>query len=164
MKRNLLFSLAAAALAVTPAAFADDSQLNVIVGPEATFTTVASSTSLTKGDTAFGNYGGTTTFSYKIRTTQGNGVGAITVLVSTFGAGGPAVADLSYTCTAPSSGSPCSTTGASTSAASNVVTFGSDAHSSNEGDSGTAVWTLVDRPQIKTGDYHSTATFTISAT
>jgi hypothetical protein len=31
------------------------------------------------------------------------------------------------------------------------------------GDSGTAIWSLVDRPQIKTGSYSSTATFTISA-
>src|SRR5690348_7120175 len=164
MKRTMLLTIATAALAILPV-FGDDSTLGVTVGPEATFTAVSATTSLTKANTTFGNYGGTTSFTYKIRTTQSGGTGSITVLVTTFGTGGPAVADLSFTCTAPSSGTPCSTsTGANTDTAQSVVSFGQDAHSSNSGDSGTAVWSLIDRPQIKTGDYSSTATFTISAT
>jgi len=164
MKRTILLTIATAALAILPA-FGDDSTLGVTVGPEATFTTVSATTTLSKANTTFGNYGGTTSFTYKIRTTTDGGTGSITVLVTSFGSGGPAVSDLSFTCTAPSSGTPCSSsTGASTSTAQSVVGFGPDAHSSNSGDSGTAVWTLADRPQIKTGDYSSTATFTVSAT
>ncbi|HUS05787.1 MAG TPA: hypothetical protein VMZ52_05815 [Bryobacteraceae bacterium] len=165
MKRTLLLSIATAALAIVPAAFAETSTLGVTVAPEASFTTVAASTSLSKSDTTFGAYSGTTTFSYKIRSTQTTGTGSIAVQVSTFGTGGPAVSDLAYTCTAPSSGTPCSSsTAASTAAATSIVGFGADAHSADSGDSGTAVWTLQDRTAIKTGDYTSTATFTISAT
>ena len=163
MKRNIM--LLTAALAIASAVFGADSTLGVTVGPEASFTTVASTTSLAKGDTTFGANSGTTTFSYKIRTSQATGTGAITVQVTTFGTGGPAVSDLAYTCTAPSSGTPCSSsTAASTSSATSVVSFGADAHSADASDSGSAVWTLQDRTNIKTGDYSSTATFTISAT
>ena len=165
MKRNMLLSIATAVLAITPAAFGNDSTLGITVGPEATFTTVASTTALTKSDLTFAAYSGTTPFSYKIRTSQSNGTGSITVQVTTFGTGGPAVADLAYTCTAPSSGTPCSSsTAASTTTATSVVGFGADAHSADTADSGSAVWTLQDRTGIKTGDYSSTATFTISAT
>jgi hypothetical protein len=164
MKRNILLTLTLAALASAPLAFGDDSTLGVTVAPEASFTTVSATTTMSKGDSTFGAYTGTTNFTYKIRTTTSGGNGAITVQVTTFGAGGPAVADLAYTCTAPTSGTPCAgSTGASTSAT-NVVVFGGDAHSADAGDSGTTVWTLVDQPQIKTGNYTSTATYTISAT
>jgi hypothetical protein len=165
MKRNLVLAFAAATLAFVPMAFGNDTTLSVAVGPEATFTTVAAATTFTKGDTTFGAYGGTTTFTYKIRTSQTSGTGSITVLVTAFEAGGPAVADLAYTCTAPTSGAPCSSsTAASTSTASPVVTFGTDAHSGDTGDAGSAVWTLVDRTGVKTATYTSTATFTVSAT
>src|SRR5258706_12399439 len=115
MKRTVLLAIATAALAILPA-LGDDSILGVTVGPEATFTSVSATTSLSKGgDTTFGNYGGTTSYTYKIRTTETGGTGSITVLVTSFGASGPAVADLSFTCTAPSSGTPCSSsTAAST--------------------------------------------------
>jgi len=164
-KRSFLTVIATAALAIVPAAFgADTSALNVTVGPEATFASAFSATTLTAADTKFGGFAGTTNFTYKIRTTLSGGTGAITVQVSTFGTGGPAVADLSYTCTAPSSGTPCgSSTPASTGTATNVVAFGADAHSADTGDAGTAVWALVDRTGVQTGSYSSTATFTISA-
>jgi len=153
------------ALAILPSAFgADTSALNITVGPEATFASAFSATSLTAADTKFGGFSGTTNFNYKIRTTQGSGTGSITVQVTAFGSDGPAVSDLSYTCTAPSSGTPCSSsTPASSATATSIVTFGADAHSADAGDSGSAVWSLVDRPQVKTGSYTSTATFTISA-
>ncbi len=165
-KRILFTVIAATTLAIAPVAFgADTSSLDVTVGPEATFSASFSATSLTAADTKFGGYSGTTNFSYKIRTTVLGGTGSIAVQVTTFGAGGPAVADLAYTCTAPSSGTPCaSSTAASTSVATSVVAFGTDNHSADVGDSGTAAWTLLDKPQIKTGNYSSTATFTISAT
>jgi hypothetical protein len=165
MKRNIVLKLAVAALAIAPVAFGADSTLGVTVGAEASFAALAGSTTLSKSDTTFGAFGGTTTFTYKIRTTTSGGTGSITVLVTTFGAGGPAIADLAYTCTAPTSGTPCaSSTAASTSAASNVVLFGADAHSGDAGDAGTTVWSLLDKPSVQTGPYSSTATYTISAT
>jgi hypothetical protein len=127
MKRTILLTIATAAMAILPA-FADDSTLGVTVGAEATFTAVSATTTLSKANSTFGNYGGTTNFTYKIRTTLSGGTGSITVLVTSFGTGGPAVSDLSYTCTAPTSGTPCSSsTAASTSTASSVVGFGADA-------------------------------------
>jgi hypothetical protein len=165
-KRSLFTAIATATLAMAPMAFgADTSALNVTVGPEATFASAFAASTFTAADTKFGGFGGTTSFTYKIRTSQSSGTGSITVQVSTFGTGGPAVADLAYTCTAPTSGTPCSaSTAASTSVATSVVGFGADAHSADTGDAGTAVWALADRTNIKTGSYSSTATFTISAT
>lgn len=164
MKRNRLLPFAIATLAIVPAAFGDDCTVSVAVGPEATFTAVDATTTMSKGNTTFGAFGGTTNFTYKIRTTQSGGTGSITVLVTAFSTGGPAVSDLAYTCTSPTSGTACaSSTAASTTVASSVVAFGADAHSADAGDSGTAVWTLADRTTIKTGTYTSTATFTVSA-
>ena len=166
MKRNILLTAAAAALAFAPAAFGDDSTMSVAVGPEATFTALNATTTMSKGNTTFGNFAGTSSFTYKIRTTLVGGTGSITVALTVFSSGGPALTDLAYTCTAPSSGTPCSTSTPITAAATptTVVSFGTDAHSADVGDSGTAVWSLVDRPQIQTGTYTATATFTISAT
>jgi hypothetical protein len=165
-KRNLFAVIATATLAIVPAAFGQNtSTLGVTVGPEATFASAFSATTLAKGDTSFLGFGGTTSFTYKIRTSQTSGVGAITVQVTAFSGIGPAVADLAYTCTAPSSGVPCSSsTPANTGTATSVIGFVADAHSADAGDAGSAIWTLVDRTGIKTGTYSSTATFTISAT
>jgi len=164
-QHNMILALATAALALAPAAFCQDtgtSTLSATYGAEASFSASFSGTTL-NASAKFGGYSGTTNFNYKIRTTQSSGSGAITVQVTAFGTGGPAVADLSYTCTDTASGTPCSTTGASTSSATNVVTFGPDAHSADAGDAGSVSWALVDRPSIKTGTYTSTATFSISA-
>jgi hypothetical protein len=164
MKRNRLLPFAIATLAIVPVAFGDDCTVSVAVGPEATFTAVDATTTMSKSNTTFGAFGGTTNFTYKIRTTKSGGTGSITVLVTSFGTGGPAVSDLAYTCTSPTSGTACSSsTAASTTTASPVVTFGADAHSTDTGDSGTAVWTLADRTGIQTGTYSSTATFTVAA-
>ena len=162
----LLISIATTALAISPAALAQNtSALNMIVGPEATFASAFSATAMTAADSRFGGFGGTTAFTYKIRTSQSGGTGSITVQVSPFDTGGPSVGDLAYTCTAPSSGTPCSSSmAASTSVATTVVSFGADAHSADAGDAGSAIWALVDRTGVKTGSYSSTATFTISAT
>ena len=163
MKRNILLLIAAAALAIVPAAFAETSTISVLVGPEASFVSNSATTTMSKGNTTFGDYTGTTDFTYKIRTTTGGGTGSITVLVTAFGANGPVVGDLAYTCTA-ASGTACATsTPASTTVASSVVAFAADIHSADAGDAGTAVWTLADRTIMKTGTYTSTATFTISA-
>jgi hypothetical protein len=168
IKRNVFIAIAAAALAIVPSAFGQagsNCTVGVTVGPEATFTTVDATSTLTKANTTFGGFGATTNFTYKIRTSQSTGTGSITVLVTAFATGGPAIADLAYTCTSPTSGTACgSSTPASISTASSVVAFGADVHSADGGDSGTAVWTLADRTITKTGAYTSTATFTISAT
>jgi hypothetical protein len=165
IKRTLYIVIATAALVISPSVFAADCTIGVTVGPEATFTAVDATSTLSKADTTFSGFGATTNFTYTIRTSQSTGTGSITVLVTSFGTGGPAVSDLAYTCTSPTSGTACgSSTAASTSVASSVVSFGADAHSADTGDSGTAVWTLADRTGIKTGTYSSTATFTISAT
>jgi hypothetical protein len=164
IQRNSFSVLAIAALTIVPLAFADDSTLGVDVGPEATFAAVDATTTLTKADTTFLAFGGTTNFTYKIRTSQSTGTGSITVKVTAFSSGGPAISDLSFTCTSPTSGTACSSTAANTVTAQPVVTFGADAHSADTGDAGSAVWSLADRTAVKTGSYTSTATFTISAT
>jgi hypothetical protein len=167
MKRQIVLALAAA-LALTPAAFCNDtgtSSLGVTIGAEASFSAAFSATTLNHTGTKFASFSGTTNFSYKVRTGQSGGSGAITVEVTDFATGGPAVADLSYTCSGASSGSPCSSsTAASSSSTTTVATFGEDAHSADAGDAGSVTWTLVDRTDTKTGVYSSTATFTISAT
>src|ERR1039457_2373433 len=87
------------------------SSLSVTVGPEASLS--ASATALTTPGTTFTDYTGTTTLTYKIRTTKATGTGAITSKVTTdFGpAGGPLVATsgatgdtLTYTCTVTAPG------------------------------------------------------------
>ena len=168
MKRTLKLAVGIAALSAAPAVFAatdsGTTDLQVTVGPEASFTVGSGTTTLTASDTKFGGYAGTTSFTYKIRTTQSGGTGSIVVQVTTFGAGGPAVADLAYTCTA-ASGTACgSSTAASTTSGTSVVTFGADAHSADAGDAGSTAWALADKPSVKTGSYTSTATYTISAT
>lgn len=163
MKRNIVLTIAAAALALAPAAFAADSTVSVEVGPEASFVSTSATTTMSKANTTFGAYSGTTNFTYKIRTTTEGGTGAITVSVTEFGANGPVIADLAYTCTAGGLGTACASTPALLTATP-VVTFGADAHSADAGNAGTAVWTLADRTAMKTGTYTSTATFTISAT
>jgi hypothetical protein len=168
MKRRMMFAVAAAILSAAPGAMAQstdsgNSTLSVSFGPEASISITNATTTLSKSGTKFESFTGTTNFSYKIRTTQTSGTGSITVQVTTFSTDGPAVADLSYTCTDTASGTPCSTTGASSSSGTNVVSFGADVHSADGGDAASVTWTLVDRTGIKTGAYNSTATYTISA-
>ncbi len=151
--------------------------VSVAVAPESAIQVNTATTSLTEasGPTIFGApFTGTTNFAYKIRTTKVGGTGAITVKITAdFGAGGPSVTTpptgdaMTYSCTA-TSGTAC--TGpitASAAAATNVATFGTDAHSAAgaaASDSGTVVWSLPNDPIYKTGTYTATATFTISAT
>jgi hypothetical protein len=149
--------------------------VSITVGAEAAIQVSTSSTSLTASGTIFNNYTGTTSFSYKIRTTKTGGSGTVTLQVtSDFSpAGGPSVASpptagdsLSYACAVAAPGTGCSgTQTASTTAATSVVTFGADAHSVAAGTSGNSVsWTLANDPVYKTGSYNSTVTFTISST
>ncbi len=112
-----------------------------------------------------------------MRTTKTGGSGTITVKITTdfSGTGGPSVGTpptagdaLTYSCTSAASGTPCtgSANAASTSAATTVVTFGADAHSTggaSASDAGSVTWSLTNDPVYKTGTYTATATFTISA-
>jgi hypothetical protein len=169
----------AVALLGTVAAYAQSAtgttNLQVTVAHESSISVTTGTTALANGgSTLFANpYTGTTSFTYKVRTTQATGSGSVTVKVTTdFGAGGPSVTTpptagdaLSYTCTS-ASGTACATAQtASTAASTNVVTFGADAHSSAAaGDAGSVSWSLTDDPVYKTGAYTATVTFTIAST
>jgi len=166
MKRRLMFAVGIAALTTVPAAFAatdtGTTDLTVTIGPEASMS-IPTTTALTSAATNFANFTGTTSFTYKIRTTTSGGTGSIVVSVANFQANGPAVADLSYTCTA-ASGTACASSTTASNSNTGVVTFGADAHSADTGDSGSTAWVLVDKPSVKTGNYDAVATYTISAT
>ena len=167
MKRTLALTVVAVALAVVPVAFgADTSTLGVTVGPEASFTAMAASPSLTHSGTNFAAFGGTTTFTFKMRTTQTTGEGHISVAVAAFsGSSGLVIAtDLAFTSTSASGTAYSSSAAADSTTAGPVADFGADAHSADAGDAGSVIWTLADRPAVKVGSYTAVATFTISAT
>ena len=135
-----------------------------------------SSTPLTTSGTIFNDYGGTTNFTYKVRTgTSVNTAGVTLEITKNFGsaASGPSVANsgstgdtLKYTCTAAAtSATACgSAQTSSTTAATTVATFAASAHSVKAGDAGSVIWDLVNDPAYAVGSYTATATFTISAT
>lgn len=177
MKRQYLLALAAALIAA-PASYAQfaatgTTNLSVTVGPEAGLQVTTSTTTLTAAGTVFNPYSGTTNLSYKIRTTQSSGSGSVTLKVTSdfSAAGGPSVTTppsagdaLTYTCTVAAPGTGCSgSITASTSAATNVATFGAGASSSNAGNAASTTWSLTNDPVYKTGSYSATVTYTISA-
>ena len=149
----------------------------VTVAPvaEAALNITNGSTPLTSTGTNFTNYTGSTGLTYYVRTTQSGGSGSITLKVTTdfSPANGPSVATppnagdkLAYTCTLSGVGTACTgSVTSSTTAATNVATFGADAHTVTfpGGDTATTVWTLTNDPKYKTGSYSATVTFTISA-
>jgi hypothetical protein len=142
------------------------------VAAESALTIAATPTTLTSVGSNFSNYTGSTPFTYFIRTTKSGGTGLITLKVtSDFGpAGGPSVANsgasgdtLTYVSTVSAPGTAVNGT-ASTSAETNVGTFGADAHSAKVGNAASVAWTLINDPQYATGSYTATVTFTISVT
>lgn len=148
--------------------------LSVVVGPEASIRINTTNSALAAAGTAFNNnFTGSTSFTYKIRTSKTGGTGTIGVQVTTdFSPGsGPSVANpptagdaLSYTCSVTGPGTPCTgTQKASTTDTTPVATFGPDAHSSNTGNNGSLGWSLTNDPKYGTGTYSATVTFTISA-
>ena len=152
-----------------------NTDLHLIVGPEAALRIDTATTNLTTSATNFTNYGGTTNFTYWVRTTTTGGSGTISLEVtSDFGpSGGPSVKTppsggdaLSYAPTVASPGTAASgSQTASTSAGSAVASFGANAHSPYAGLTGNAVaWTLTNDPLYQTGTYDATVTFTISVT
>ena len=148
--------------------------LSVNVAAEASISISTSTTTLSSTPGLFADYTGTTSFTYKIRTTQSGGTGAVNVQITSdfAGAGGPSVLSppspgdlLTYACTVASPGTAC--TGpvtALTTGTTSVAAFGADARSTKAGNSGSVAWTLTNDPVYKTGTYTATATFTISAT
>ena len=159
-----LFCLAPLALGQTVTATGTTS-LSATVSAEASLA-VGDTPAFTPGSTSFGNFTGSTTLTYKIRTTKTGGSGSITALVTgDFGAGpsAPSVAGgaLKFTCTSdlgtPCSGSPT----ASTSTATEVVHFDANTHGNDK--HATVYWVLLNDPQYETGRYSATVTFTISA-
>jgi hypothetical protein len=188
MIKKLMMTLALLAITVAFAALPANAQLgsgtgtttlNVTVGAEAGLT-VAATSNLTSVGTNFTSFTGTTALTYYIRTTQSTGAGSITAKVTTdfAPAGGPSVATpptagdaLNYTSSGTAPGN--NGTGAvmafagvtaSTSAQTNVATFGADDRSLFAGNSESVAWTLTNDPKYKTGAYAATVTFTISAT
>jgi hypothetical protein len=175
MKKTLI--LAAALLLAASAAFAQSygptapTTLSVQVSNEAAVQVDTTTTTLSNvTGNAFGNYTGTTSFDYKIRTTKSGGTGSITLLLNqvlTDAASDTiAMTNLGYTCTdvAPASGTSCaSSVTPSTSTGTAVASFGADAHSANAGTTGNSLsWTLANLPAYETGTYTAIATFTIS--
>ena len=149
--------------------------LSVAIGPEASIQILTANSGLSANGNAFNSdFIGSTSFTYKIRTTKTGGTGNIGVEVtSDFSpAGGPSIATppstgdaLAYTCTVTAPGTGCTgAVPASTTAASSVATFGADAHSAKGGNTGSLNWDLTNDPKYGTGTYSATVTFTISAT
>lgn len=135
---------------------------------------------LTKSSTNFNSFAGTITLSYRARTTQGTGQGAITVKATAdfTPAGGPSINNppstgdtFTYTCSGATLGASCSgTQKVSTTAATNVVTLGASACTGGGAPCSTAnpntanvTFILSDDPKYKTGSYSATLTWTISA-
>jgi hypothetical protein len=178
MKRTILAALAVLALTgllANAQSFGPTgtTTLTLTVGAEASIRVDTSSTALTTAGAVFNNYTGTTSFTYKVRTTKTTGSGTITLQVTAdfSPVGGPSVATpptagdvLDYTCTLTAPGTGCSgSVAASTTAATSVATFGAGARSAAAGNTGSVGWTLTNDPQYQTGSYTATVTYTISA-
>ena len=173
--RVLAVTLLAVAIPALNAQFAatGTTTVSVTVGAEASIQIDTSTTSLTSVGTLFSDYTGTTSLTYKIRTTASGGSGTITSQVtSDFSpANGPSVASpptagdtLAYTCTVSAPGTACSgSQTSSTSSATSVATFGANARSAKAGNSGSVSWTLSNDPRYQTGSYSATVTFSIAA-
>lgn len=145
--------------------------LNVNVVAEAAIRVDTANTNLISAG-SFANYLGTTNYTFKIRTTNGGGAGAVVVKISTdfAPAGGPTVGsgNLTYSCVvgAPvtGTGTACAGPVTATAADTSVATFGNNTHSLGAGTGGSSVaWTLLNDAAYITGSYTGVATFTISA-
>lgn len=149
--------------------------MSVTVGAEASLRIDTATTTLTTSGALFNNdFTGTTSLTYKVRTTKVGGSGNIQLKITTdfSPAGGPSVTTpptagdtLAYTCTVSGVGSACSGSQTSSTAAyTSVATFGTDNKSTKAGDSGSVAWDLSNDPLYSTGSYTGTVTFAISAT
>ena len=135
---------------------------------------------LIKSSIAFNSFAGTTKLSYRARTSQSTGQGAITVKTTAdfTPVGGPSINlppsvgdTFTYTCSGATLGASCSGIQTlSTTAATNVVTIGASVCTGGGAPCSTAnpntanvTFTLSDDPKYKTGAYSATLTWTISA-
>lgn len=143
------------------------------VNPEMALTLQTPALVLTQTGNNFSPYTGTANYTYFIRTTTVGGSGAVTVEVTTDFSNGaankPSVATpptagdvLSYVGAVSAPGTAASAN-ASTTAQTNIATFGAAAHSTFAGNTGSVAWTLTNDPLYPTGSYTSTITYTISA-
>jgi hypothetical protein len=149
--------------------------LSATLSPVGALTTPATAT-LSSGSTTFQPYTGTVAVSYLVRTTPTGTGGTITLQVtSDFSpTGGPSAASgaLTYVCGSASLGTACSGTQiASTTTSTPVLTVpksactgGGGSCSSQNPNSVSTTFTLVDSPVYPTGTYSANVTFTISAT
>ena len=177
--KNVLLALCAVVLTVGLASAqtfgtSGTTTLSVTVGAEASIQINTATTNLTipGATTIFDNFTGSTSFTYKIRTTKTGGTGKVQLqitsdFVGAAGGSGPLAAnnDLTYACSVSAPATTAGTQTISTSSAKDCATFGANAHSANAGTgSNTVNWTLTNKPTFETDTYQATATFTISAT
>lgn len=172
--KALLIVVAALMVAATVASAqtnTGNTTLRVGVVAEAAIVVNTPTTQLNTTGTVFNDYTGSTSFTYKVRTTKSGGQGTVTASIASDFAGaasgvGPKVAsgDLSYLSSTGGVGSGhASAVTAQVGTATNVLTFGANARSTKAGDSGQVNWTLVNDPQYETDTYTTTVVLTISA-
>ncbi len=171
-----LLIVGAAVLIATATASAQSSTgntaLQVAVAAEAALTVNTATTNLTTIGTVFNNYTGTTSFTYKVRTKKVGGSGTVTAAIAldfapAAGGVGPKIASSNLTYTSATTGVGAGNASAVTAlvvTATNILTFGTNARSTNTGDAGTVNWILVNNPQFETDTYTTTVVLTISAT
>lgn len=159
--KKLISFLAIGMVLLLPAALAQTTTtLSVVVGPEASIT-VSSPTNLTTPG-SFANYTGTTSFTYKIRTSTGGSI--VLQPAAEIAGSGPKLANLSYAPSVTAPGTAATPDALAVGSSSAVATFGANAHSALAGNSGSVSWSLVNDPSYATGTYTVDVTFTISAT
>jgi hypothetical protein len=148
--------------------------LSATLSPVGALTTPATAT-LSKSLTSFQPFTASVPVNYQVRTTPGGTGGTITLKVaSDFSpSGGPTAASgaLTYVCSGANLGTACSgTQTASTTTSTPVLTVpasactgGGGACSSQNPNSMSLTFTLIDSPVYPTGTYSANVTFTISA-
>jgi hypothetical protein len=148
--------------------------LSATVSPVGALNIPATAT-LSKGSNSFQPFAATVPVNYQVRTTPAGSGGSITLKVaSDFSpTGGPAAAsgDLTYVCSGANLGTACSGTQTASTATSTPVltvpasacTGGGGSCSSQNPNSMSLTFTLIDSPVYPTGTYSANITFTISA-
>jgi len=146
--------------------------LSANLGAIAKLAVVQSSVSLLNSGGIFGNFTGSVTVQYKVRTTPSGSSTMVVQAASDFSpANGPSLAnsDLTYICSGATLGSACSgSQTVSATSTTNVVTVGSGACTGSgcagsSPDSVTVSLTLVDSPTFRTGSYSTHLMFSMSA-
>ncbi len=148
--------------------------LSATVSPVGALSTPATAT-LTTSSTTFQPFTATVPVNYQVRTTPTGGGGSITLKVANdfSPTGGPTAASgaLTYVCSGANLGTACSgTQTASTTTSTPVLTVpasactgGGGSCSSQNPNSMSLTFTLIDSPVYSTGTYSANITFTISA-